>query len=66
MEDLDEEDFVEVEEDKVLKELREIVGVDWATNDPPLSSGLIPYPLFLKAPQVCITWLCPIFSQQVA
>ena len=43
---LDEEDFVEVPEDSVLKQLRNIVGLDWATNDPAIiraySRSIIP------------------------
>jgi hypothetical protein len=34
VEALNEKDFVNVPEDNVLKQLREIVGLEWATNDP--------------------------------
>ena len=34
VEALDEQDFVKVHEDTVLKQLRDIVGSEWATNDP--------------------------------
>jgi len=34
VEALDEKDFVKVPEDTVLKQLRDIVGSEWATNDP--------------------------------
>jgi FAD/FMN-containing dehydrogenase len=34
VETLDEKDFVKVPEDTVLKQLRDIVGSEWATNDP--------------------------------
>jgi FAD/FMN-containing dehydrogenase len=46
VEALDEGDFVKVNEDSVLKELREIVGVEWAANDPAIvraySRSIIP------------------------
>ena len=46
VEALDEEDFVEVTEDSVLKQLRNIVGLEWATNDPAIiraySRSIIP------------------------
>jgi len=46
VEALDEEDFVKVPEDTVLKQLREIVGSEWATNDPAIvrsySRSIIP------------------------
>jgi hypothetical protein len=46
VEALDEEDFVKVPEDTVLKQLREIVGSKWATNDPAIvrsySRSIIP------------------------
>jgi FAD/FMN-containing dehydrogenase len=46
VEALDEEDFVKITEDKILKDLREIVGLEWATNDPAIvrsySRSIIP------------------------
>jgi hypothetical protein len=46
VEALDEKDFVKVTEDAVLKQLREIVGTEWATNDPAIvksySRSIIP------------------------
>jgi len=46
VEALDEEDFVKVKEDNILKDLREIVGLNWATNDPAIirsySRSIIP------------------------
>jgi FAD/FMN-containing dehydrogenase len=46
VEALDEEDFVKVPEDNVLKQLRKIVGTEWATNDPAIvrsySRSIIP------------------------
>jgi len=46
VEALDEEDLVKVPEDSILKELRKIVGEEWATNDPAIvraySRSIIP------------------------
>ncbi len=46
IEALDEKDFVKETEDAVLKQLREIVGTEWATNDPAIvrsySRSIIP------------------------
>ena len=46
VEALNEEDFVKVPEDNVLKQFREIVGSEWATNDPAIvrsySRSIIP------------------------
>jgi hypothetical protein len=46
VEALDDKDFVKVPEDGVLKQLREIVGSEWATNDPAIvrsySRSIIP------------------------